>query len=306
MSACNLNRVNGDFTGTSQINRALLNRYGVTFDFDYFDLTDGDRDALDAMESSGRPKLAPIRDISDKILAAHEKIKAAASQRDPWLDAYIRIFSIGLEYCNKDKDEKKKKIWPSNCDGCTFANKDLCSLVKQSTTRTAGALKKFALGIDYLIKLKYGEVITDPFDLAMESFKFTTYHGNLNGISVMSKYQGEDQEQMRDVITLLRDKITPIRKYMDGSIDEAVNNGRAETRFIEYDASKSEKKRILYSKELKDDLEKPGPNKKKLTYRVIDPFKEFEKSTGIDMKWFKKYVDGIVHSKSREQTKEGE
>lgn len=297
MSSCNLNRVNGEFAGTSQINRALLNRFGVTFDFDYFKRTDEDEDVLSERENTGKLELAPVKDISDKILDAYSEIQKRASQRDPWLDAYIRFFSSGLEYCETNKDKTKKKIWPTNCNNCKFNTKDLCSLVKQSTPRTTKVLKLFANGINYLVALKYRDKKLDPFDLAIESFKFTTYHGNLNGIETLSRYGGEDQEQMIDVCTAIRDKIKPVKKYIDDIIDSAIN-GIPETRFIRLNIPNRPLEEI-YSAETEEELKKIG-KEKGISYTVFDPFsdkvnrKSFEERTGLRIDWLPNYLKTIA------------
>ncbi len=298
LASCNLNRINGDFAGTSQINRALLNRCGLTFDFDYFKRTDEDDDVLSERKVSGRLKLAPLRNISDRILRAYSEIRKSSSKRDPWLDAYIRIFSSSLEYCNTDKDKRKKKIWPTNCGTCSFSQKDLCSMIKHSTPRTAEVLKIFANGINYFVNLKYGEKQLDPFDLALESFKFTTYHGNLNGIETGSKYSGEDQEQMRDVVEKIRAKVSPIKKYINQAVDSAVK-GIPETRFIRL--NNNNKSSFIYSEGLKESLESEiKGNQRNLSYQVFDPFTDkiggesFEEKTGLRIDWFPKYLKTLA------------
>jgi len=282
MASCNLNRVNGDFAGTSQINRALLNRMGVTIDFDYFKMTDKDLDLV-----LRRPKDESLRDISDKILAAYDEIKTAAEQRDPWLDAYLRVFSSGLDYCSKDGDKLKKRAWPVKCGNCDSAGKDLCSLVKQSNTGTTELMRRFATGITYLINLKHpGFASLEPLDLALEAFKFTTYHGNLNGIETASTYSGEDQEQMADVVAKMREAIKPVKNYIDDAIDSAVN-GTYETRVILVGGEHR-----IYSP---GDMQKLQANK--IEYELVDTtqvFNEFGEKTGMRLDWLPDYLKSLA------------
>jgi hypothetical protein len=284
ITSCNLNRVNGDFAGTSQINRALLNRIGVTIDHDYYKITDADLDLI-----LSRQKNEGLRDISEKILEAHGEIKGLASKKNPFLDTYLRIFSSGLDYCDKDNDKTKKRAWPTKCGNCNFGGKDLCSLVKQSNTGTIELLKKFALGINSLIGMKYPEMgITsiDPFDLAMEAFKFTTYHGNLNGMETLSTYAGEDQDQMAEAVRKIRGVIEPLRSYIEPLIGSAMT-GELETRFL---VIKGEP--IIYSLE---DEEKC--KKKKVSYNLIDStekFNNFGQQNGIRMDWLPVYLQSIA------------
>jgi len=304
MASCNLNRLNGEFAGTSQISRALLNRFHFTFDFDYFPRTEEDESILEERENTGRLELAPIRDISDKIIQSHSDIQAKSSQKDPWLDAYIRFFSTGLEYCNIDGDKRKKTVWPMRCSNCDFKTeeKDLCSLVKQSTPRTKKALKLFANSLNYIVNLKHGNKSLDPFDLVSEAFKFTTYHGNLNSIETASeKYNGEHQEQMRDVLGKIREAVTPIKPYIDMAIDNVINKGVAETRFIKLE--NNEDKFSVYSKETEKILKKM-----KASYTIFDPFTEvvdgenFEQRTGLGVSWFPSYLKNLAQNyKNKEQ-----
>ncbi len=283
MASCNLNRINGDFAGTSQINRALLNRMGITIDFDYFPIPDEDWNTI-----MGKSKNESLRDISDKILEAFKEINKAATKTDPWLDAYLRIFSSGLDYCNKDTNKRKKRVWPIKCGNCDFTGKELCSIVKQSTTGTQELMKKFATGINYLINLKHpGFVSLEPLDLALETFKFTTYHGNLNGLEIASEYAGEDQELMQDVITKIRDTIDETTKdYIDLTIDSAVK-GNPETRII---TLKGENR--IYTPKEKGKLQK-----NKISHRIIDTaqtFNEFGENTGIRLDWIPNYLKTLA------------
>jgi len=297
LSSCNINKNNGDFSGISQINRALLNRIPITIDFDTFNATDEDRNVMEAKGVTGRLELASIRDLSEKILSAYKEIKSNSSKIEPWFNAYLRIFSSGLDYCNFDSDHFKKSVWPSRCGNCKSTKKDLCSLVKQSATGTAASMKRFAGGINYIVELNHGQdVKIDPMSLALECFKFTTYHGNLNKSIISSKYFGEDQGLMRDVIKKLKDSIKPLKPYIDMAIESAIN-GNPTTEFI---CINNDGKEItnIFSEKLKKNLNSLSKNKN-ISYKIIDPFndkidgKSFEETNGFRMNWFKGYLDFI-------------
>ena len=293
-ASCNVNRVNGDFVGISQLDRALLNRFGVTFDHNHYGITDEDRDALAARKTSGRAKPVETRDISDKILQAYREISEAASQRDPWLDAYLRIFSSALDYCNESKSKKKRSVWPMNCSNCKFKHRDLCSLIKHSNQGTIETTKLFASGINYLIQLKHGKTEVDPFDLALEAFKFTTYHGNINGVERDASYEGEDQDLMEDAVHKIREKINPIRKYMDMLIERVVSGHAPETRFIRLNPGTPNEIADVYSEGLEKTI-KEKEKEKKIKYDVFDPFddKEFSSNNGLRIDWFKGYLNSL-------------
>ena len=302
-ASCNINRVNGDFAGTSVINRALLNRFMITLDHDRYRSTDKDRDLIDERKASGKLMLAPIRDISDKILKAHEGIEEKASQRNPFIDAYTRVLSSGLDYCNKDEDKLKKRIWPTRCGSCDFAENDLCSLVKHSNTGTIGALKKFVFGTEYLMKLKYGDDISiDPASLVFEAFKLTTYHGNLNEVEINSVYYGEDQELMEAAVKKLKNRLKSIKGSVDTAISSALENGSAETRFLEVHYSTMDSTQgdyLPYTKENRNSLDEAVKSRKDLSYEVVSPFDSFAEQTGIRMDWFKGYLESIIKTNTK-------
>jgi hypothetical protein len=300
MATCNLNKVNGDFAGASQLNRALLNRFGIGLDIDYYHATDEDKNEVNRRMATGTLKLAPIRDISEKILGAYEEINKRAGESEPYLDAYLRFFSSGLAFCSKDKDSRKKKVWPMKCGECDFQKDNLesrvCHLAKHSNQGTLEGIKRFAVGMKYLVELKHGEdVQVNPFELALESFKFTTYHGNLNQIETMSTYGGEDQEHMEEVVSRLRKSIEPYTNYINSCIESALK-GNAEIRFIQMGDTYE-----IYSEEIEEKLKalsKGSPKKSKITYTIAEPFKNlngksFEDATGLSIGWFKGYLEFI-------------
>ena len=308
LSSCNINKNNGDFAGVSQINRALLNRIPITIDFFTFKESDEDKNEMGLKKLTGRLGLAPIRDISEKILSAYKEISEGAFNFNPWISAYIRILSSGLDYCHNDSDKLKKSVWPGKCGACRFPKKDLCSLVKASATGTAESMKRFAHGIEYIVRLNHGnEVNLDPLSLVLECFKFTTYHGNLNKSLISSQYFGEDQDLMTDVIKKLKEEIEPLKPYIDSAIFSA-QNGNQSTRFICISDKKGKESIEVYSKELESKL-KSLKEQRDFTYKIISPFEEqvsgktFEESHGFRMNWFNKYLDFVSNYYQKMQSK---
>ncbi|MEK6848056.1 MAG: hypothetical protein AABX65_00295 [Nanoarchaeota archaeon] len=300
MSACNLDRINGDFAGTSEINKALLNRFGVTLDHDFFAPTEADRNKFEMAKQTGKLKLAPLRDLSPQILEAYREISQRTRSFNPLFAAYSRFISSGLEYCEKDADKRKKKIWPSNCASCDFPNKDLCSLVKHSPTGTIEAVKRFATSMAYLIELKHGsEVVVDPFDLMLESYKFTTYHGALNSLLTISDFSGEDQEQMNKAVFELRKAVAPIKHYLEESILLAERESAVSTNFCRI--RKPDGSEVVFPengsvharlKETNEGLAKIAKNKK-ISYETFNPFENLAQSTGLSINWLPSFLEFV-------------
>jgi hypothetical protein len=83
----NLNKTNTDFSGTFELDRALLNRAHVTLDLDHPQFRPTPDDKMDIDERKANPKVdvPPPQDLSDQILKAHKEIITAATRLDPYL-----------------------------------------------------------------------------------------------------------------------------------------------------------------------------------------------------------------------------
>lgn len=289
LAAVNLNRINGDFEGTNNIDRALLSRSKINTDLDYYDTTDKNKAKINAQ---GKPELkkAPPRDISDKILMAFKEIREKASKPNPHLEAYLMLFSAGLKTCQTDELKRKRRNWPQDCGTCAHKEKTLCSLVKTYEPRTAQTIKRFACGIDYFVKLKEGAGIElDPLDLAFEAAKFTAYHGNLNMQELVSTYKGDDQHMMNTVLAKIKEAVQKVRPYLGAAILEAEKgNVSTETKYISYTIDGTEKT-VVYDEKLAEMLKD-----KKIKHKTIDdPFSELEK-IGIGTSWIKSYLETVA------------
>jgi len=291
LSGLNLNRVNGDFKGTSDIDRALLSRAPIAFDMDYFNLTDKDKSRI-ASKGDPKIKLAPLRDISDKILHAFHEISRKSGAPDPYMDTYLMFFISGMDYCAGDKQQRKRRAWPMHCAQCSRADEGICSKMKQWEPRTAQAVKRFAHGLNYFVSLKEGGIELDPLDLIFEAAKFTAYHGNLNMGELLSAYRGEDQDMMNEVLAAARQGVEEIRPYLDASIDSA-KQGRIITEYIEYGAGAG-RKLVSGSAEELNRFEN-ALREKNAAYKRIDisRFEPTEK-IGIRTSWIRPQLEVIA------------
>ena len=293
MAAVNLNRTNGDFEGTSDMDRAFLSRSKINFDFDSLDTTDEDKAEINS-QGKAKLKVAPARDISEKILAAFKHISEEASRPEPYIDAYMMIFSAGLDYCKKDELKKKRRDWPNNCGDCDFNtdNKALCAKIKQFEPRTTQTIKRFAVGLHYLLNLREGEVAIDPFDLVFESAKFTAYHGNLNMRELLDTYKGDDQHMMNTVLANLRNQVQAVKTELNDAISRAMN-GEIVTKYVKYELNGQEHI-APYNPEFIKKLES-----KNVDHQEYNPFDALERS-GIRMDWLEPYLKAVArrHAKN--------
>ena len=219
MATANLNKRNGhdeQFHGTFALNRALLNRAHLTLDLDHKDFRPTPDDELEIEERKTNPKvdIPEPQDISKEIIEANKKIREQVGALDPYMSAFRFVIGRGLDYCDKDQ-YKDKEVFPMLCGDCNFAGKDLCSLVKSSSERTITAVKALAYALSYIVELKTGEKIeVDPLDAALQAFRFTTYHGNLNDIVAEEKYGDRKQAMMNDTVAKLSERVDILRPYI--------------------------------------------------------------------------------------------
>ncbi|MFH1972462.1 MAG: hypothetical protein ABIJ18_03235 [archaeon] len=222
MATANLNKMNGDFSGTFELDRALLNRAHVTIDLDHPDFRPTVEDEMLIEEGKANPKvdIAPAQNLSGKILTANKEIMATARQLNPYFTAFRFLIGRGLDYCATDKYDEKGSNFPMLCAECDDTGKDLCSRVKGSSERTLPAVKSLAYALSYIAKLKTGkEVEIDPLDATLQAFRFTTYHGNLNELMAEDQYAMRKQIMMDETVEKLSGVVDVLRPYLPIMID---------------------------------------------------------------------------------------
>jgi len=217
LATANLNKSNGDFQGTFELDRALLNRAHLTIDLDHrlFRPRPEDKIVIDERDANPKLKIAEPRDISDKIIEEHQVIMSRTRISDPYLLAFKFMVDEGLNFCDKDIFKEKTTTFPMLCGDCDYAGKDMCSLVKSSSDRTTKAVKALAYGLAKIAELKLGKPIeVDTLDAALQAYKFTTYHGNLNEVIAETDFGSRKQELMSVVVGELEKRLDLLRGYI--------------------------------------------------------------------------------------------
>ena len=282
-ATANLNKMNGDFSGTFELDRALLNRAHLTFDLDHHSFRPTAEDEMLIEERKANPKvdLAEPQDLTEKILKAHQEIVSKTKSFDPYFTAFRFLIGRGLDYCDTDQYKEKAASFPMLCSECEYTGKDLCSKVKGSSPRTMPAVKSLAYAFSYLAKLRMGqEVQIDPLDAALQAFRFTTYHGNLNELVAQEDYSARKQVMMDETVNKLKEAVDVLKTYLPLMI-----NGQEPT-LISYNFERS-------SREVKKD----GQIIKTLKEKDI-PYQESKlgnklKELGLGTDWIDPYVKSM-------------
>ncbi len=217
LATANLNKSNGDFQGTFELDRALLNRAHLTIDLDHrlFRPTPEDKIVISERKANPRLKVADPRDVSDKIISEYKRIMDKAKASNPYMLAFSFMIDDGLNFCDKDQFKEKTTTFPMLCGDCTYSGKAMCSLVKSSSDRTTQAVKALAYGLARVAELKTGKPVeVDALDVALQAYKFTTYHGNLNDVAASADFGSRKQELMEQVVTKLGERADLLRLYL--------------------------------------------------------------------------------------------
>ena len=140
---------------------------------------------------------------------------------NPYMSAFEFLIDNGLGYCAKDK-YTEKAAFPMQCTECDAPckNEGLCSLLKSSSERTIDSIAPLAYAFSYIASLKFGaDAQINPFDAALQAFRFTTYHGNLNENICREEYAGRKQAMMDNAVAELEDAVNIVREYIPAMID---------------------------------------------------------------------------------------
>ena len=281
MATANINKTNGDFSGTFELDRALLNRAHITLDLDHKDFRPTPEDELEIEERKVNPRVdvAEPQDISQEIIQINQEIRKEARNLDPYMAAFRFLIGRGLDYCETDM-YKDKAAFPMLCGECNFSGKDLCSLIKGSSDRTIPAVKSLAYALSYIAELKTGKKIeVDPLDAALQAFRFTTYHGNLNDIEAEERYKERRQAMMDDTVGKLSDRVDILRPYIP------IILGGYSPVIVRYTFSGKKEQRTVRTEELVKKLKKS-----QISFTETDLRTEL-KEKGIGTDWVDSYVN---------------
>ncbi|MGV8152662.1 MAG: hypothetical protein ACP5OG_06270 [Candidatus Nanoarchaeia archaeon] len=211
------NMGNGDYMGTFSMDKALRNRFGVVLDFNYEQFKPTLEDLVfisELRQANPGVKLAPVRDISDKIIEANREITNSTLDLGTEAKAVLYFLQFGLKNCIGDGKNLSKATkgvaWPKNCAECKTnsspSSEAICSLIREIDGRTVQVLPKYAAALNYLIKLKNPKISVDATELMFKAFELTgAYQDFLNPFILHQKYDGQHPLMMADVVNMLKE-----------------------------------------------------------------------------------------------------
>jgi MoxR-like ATPase len=204
VGSANMGNGNGDYFGTFQLDKALLNRFHITLDLDFHKRTFEDKQAIMNIGKAD-PKIvrrAP-HDISEAILADWRKIQELTLEPDAGVQLALHYISEVADTCTKMGS--KTRAWPYHCQDCAN-NEGLCGLLRAPSDRTSKVVLKFTMALDYMLQLKAKALGREverfpPHQLVFKAFEISSaYQSVLNPAILDSEYDGEAARMMSDVI----------------------------------------------------------------------------------------------------------
>jgi len=225
MATANLG--NGLYQGTFDFDPALKNRFGIVIDTNYnmFGSTEDDRGLILLLrEANPGIKSAPIRDISQKIIVAHNEIKASSSALSLTEKAVLWYIEEGLRTCLKKGVDKEGELWFEECRDCsqkTDIKKPSCYFIGRPVNRTLDATRLYAASLAFLAKLKNPDVKIDGVDLMFKSFELTAAYQPFSNPDALQGYRGGFSRFMSDVVGTLKSDFNENRDYIMAFLESA-------------------------------------------------------------------------------------
>lgn len=172
---------NGEYSGTFRMDSALLDRWQLILDLDYWRKTADDENEIRKQRRDPRVKLAPWRDLSDKLVAAYKSI----GQPSETMELISLYLTQGLDYCEKfPAAEHSKRVldtrFPVICHekSCALRNK-ACGIVKPLEERGAQTILRLAQGLEYIARLKNPEAHADPINSMLMAYSLVAPHSRV-------------------------------------------------------------------------------------------------------------------------------
>lgn len=172
---------NGEYSGTFRMDSAALDRWQLILDLNFWRRTAEDENEIRKQKRDPRVKLATLRDISDKLVAAYKSI----GQPSEIMELISLYLTQGLDYCEKfPAAENSKRVldsrFPVICHekACALRN-EACGIAKPLEERGAQTILRLAQGLEYIAKLKNQEMKTDPINSMLIAYSLVAPHSRV-------------------------------------------------------------------------------------------------------------------------------
>ena len=172
---------NGEYSGTFRMDSAGLDRWQLILDLNYWRKTPEDENEIKKQQRDPRVKLAPVRDISEKLVAAYKSI----GQPSESMELISLYLTQGLDYCEKfPAAEHSKRVldtrFPVICHekSCALRN-TACGIAKPLEERGAQTILRLAQGLEYIAKLKNPDAREDPINSMLIAYSLVAPHSRV-------------------------------------------------------------------------------------------------------------------------------
>ena len=203
-------------TGTFRMDDAFLDRWHLIVDLNYWRKTPEDEERIAQQKRDPRVKIAPDRDISDKIIKAYNSLGQPSAE----LEFLSRYLTQGLDYCQMhEKAENSKRVlgkkFPVICHekSCTLKDKT-CGIAKPLEERAAQTIIRLAQGLQFIADLKDSQTKQDPLNSVLIAYSLIAPHTRIISKQYIMSDDNFDNPSLagRNVADKIREELTELLK----------------------------------------------------------------------------------------------
>ena len=203
---------NGEYTGTFSIDAALLDRFHLILDLDFWRKTAEDEEAISLMKRDPRVKQAATRDITDKIVEAYKMLGQPSDE----MELVGRYLTQGIDYCQTfPAAQHSKRVlgkkWPVICHEKQCALRDTaCGIARPLEERAAQTILRLAQGFEYVAKLKDAKATPDSVNSVLLAYTLIAPHTKALSQQYISKDENFSNPSLAGV-----NAVAELRKELD-------------------------------------------------------------------------------------------
>ena len=206
---------NGEYTGTFTIDAALLDRFHLILDLDFWRKTPEDEETISLMKRDPRVKQATARDITDKIVDAYKGLGQPSAE----MELVQRYLTQGLDYCQTfPAAQHSKRVlahkWPVICHEKQCPLRDnACGIARPLEERAAQTILRLAQGFEYVAKLKNPNTTPDPVNSVLLAYTLIAPHTKALSQQYIAKEENFGNPSLAGVnaVTKLHEEINNLR-----------------------------------------------------------------------------------------------
>ncbi|MFA5406297.1 MAG: MoxR family ATPase [Candidatus Nanoarchaeia archaeon] len=225
------NPYNDDYSGTFNTDEALLNRFPVVINMDYFEPTPKDTTQILLKRSNDEKN-----DLSESIINEWKKVKGTIKDVNYLKDTTLELITTqylihGLDYCEKHK-VSKKGITIRDCEGCNNMG-GFCAVTNKANPRIKRVYQDlfpaFIKVFEHITGEEYKLDGTNTFYDFFEVLKLVApYNGIIKDEVINSRFKGNPYDASNLILNAIRTEVYENKNLINEALrsDKKLLDGR--------------------------------------------------------------------------------